>query len=213
MMNDKRPCVFCVDAPEVDFDYCRACGRGKTGEPIPPPLPSILDAIRKVRGNYTGAEIERMILATHPAGCDCGKHGERPKGCQAMENWRCPDCGSPVTKVHVYAGGLAGCGKPPGYWSSFKRGEMETLALERALTSDRLGRRMPYGVTRWTGSTAELIEHGFRAGLAVSPDPRIVDVLERVVAKTNHFTETGIDWAITEPLEALLHDLRGEADE
>jgi hypothetical protein len=41
-------------------------------------------------------------------------------------------------------------------------------ALERALTTDWLGRSMPPGVTRWTGSTAELIEHGFRAGLAAA---------------------------------------------
>jgi hypothetical protein len=33
----------------------------------------------------------------------------------------------------------------------------------RALTTDRLGRTMPPGVTEWTGSTAELIEHGWRA--------------------------------------------------
>lgn len=34
-----------------------------------------------------------------------------------MPDWRCPDCGSGVTKVHVADGDLRGCGKPPGYWS------------------------------------------------------------------------------------------------
>jgi hypothetical protein len=38
---------------------------------------------------------------------------ERPD----MPAWRCPDCGSGVTKVHVGTTGLMPCGKPPGYWT------------------------------------------------------------------------------------------------
>jgi len=56
------------------------------------------------------------------------EHPEPPK---AWHDWRCPDCGSGVTKVHVADGDLRGCGKPPGYWSeSPETGERE--AAERA---------------------------------------------------------------------------------
>lgn len=34
-----------------------------------------------------------------------------------MPDWRCPDCGSGITKIHATTDGLQGCGKPPGYWS------------------------------------------------------------------------------------------------
>lgn len=33
-------------------------------------------------------------------------------------SWRCPDCGSGITKVHASAEGLVRCGMPPGHWTS-----------------------------------------------------------------------------------------------
>lgn len=41
-------------------------------------------------------------------------------------DWRCPDCGSGVTKVHMMAGGPQPCGKPPGYWT---RGEAHAFSV------------------------------------------------------------------------------------
>lgn len=68
--------MFCVDAGP-DFDWCRVCGRGMVCTDEATPQPSALsEAVRKAQGKHlTGDEIERAILATHPPGCSCGKHG------------------------------------------------------------------------------------------------------------------------------------------
>ena len=37
-------------------------------------MSDLSEAIRKARGDLTGEEIERMILATHPQSCPCIHH-------------------------------------------------------------------------------------------------------------------------------------------
>jgi hypothetical protein len=60
-------------------------------------------------------EIDRLTteLADARAELAAREDTERPD----MPAWRCPDCGSGVTKVHVGTTGLMPCGKPPGYWT------------------------------------------------------------------------------------------------
>jgi hypothetical protein len=70
------PCSLCVGAMP-DGEWCRACGLGKPELPAKSePRSPILEAVRKARGNLTGAEVVESILATHPPGCGCGKHAE-----------------------------------------------------------------------------------------------------------------------------------------
>jgi len=67
-------CTFCIDAG-ADFDWCRVCGRGQPQPAEPETYASPLqEAVRKARGDLTGAEVVQAILATHPPGCNCGKH-------------------------------------------------------------------------------------------------------------------------------------------
>jgi hypothetical protein len=68
------PCSLCIGAMP-DGEWCRACGFGKPKSPAKSESRSpILEAVRKARGDLTGAEVVESILATHPPGCDCGKH-------------------------------------------------------------------------------------------------------------------------------------------
>lgn len=79
VQSQETPCEFCIDAG-ADFDYCRVCGRGEPTPPaVQPQASPLLEAVRKARGDYTGAEVEHMILATHPPDCACGKHVSTPE--------------------------------------------------------------------------------------------------------------------------------------
>lgn len=41
--ESRSGCVFCVDAPELEFDYCRVCGRGLPEPPLEPPTRPFFD--------------------------------------------------------------------------------------------------------------------------------------------------------------------------
>lgn len=68
------PCSLCAGAMPPG-EWCRACGFGQPEPNRPAPRAPVLEAIRKARGHLTGEEVVQAILATHPPGCDCGKHG------------------------------------------------------------------------------------------------------------------------------------------
>lgn len=42
---------------------------------------------------------------------------------EVWSDWRCPDCGMGITKVHVTEDGIRPCGMPRGYWTDAREGE------------------------------------------------------------------------------------------
>lgn len=60
-----------------DEQWAAALAEAEATYVPPKPLSPLQEAVRKARGHYTGEEVERMILATHPPGCPC-KHHKRP---------------------------------------------------------------------------------------------------------------------------------------
>lgn len=61
----RQGCTFCIDAPEVDFDYCRVCGRtaASPASPSPKPESPVERACRIASGKLQGEEIEQSIRA------------------------------------------------------------------------------------------------------------------------------------------------------
>jgi hypothetical protein len=57
-----------------DEQWASALAEAEATYEPPKPLSPLQEAVRKARGHYTGEEVERMILATHPPGCPCKHH-------------------------------------------------------------------------------------------------------------------------------------------
>lgn len=76
-------------------------------------LHKVANARREFHSSREGVEpiLDQVEVAARSV---LSEHPEPPK---ELRDWRCPDCGSGVTKVHMQVDGPRGCGKPPGYWS------------------------------------------------------------------------------------------------